>query len=69
MTSNSAKGPSRDWMSIAKSSEARSKIRQWFKKERREENIANGRASFEQELKHAGLSMKDVTSAEIWRCC
>ncbi len=64
MTSNSAKGPSRDWMSIAKSSEARSKIRQWFKKERREENIANGRASFEQELKHAGLSMKDVTSAE-----
>ncbi len=64
MPSNSAKGPSRDWMSIAKSSEARSKIRQWFKKERREENIANGRASFEQELKHAGLSMKDVTSAE-----
>ena len=47
ITSKAAKGPSRDWMKIAKSSEARSKIRQWFKKERREENIANGRAAFE----------------------
>ena len=65
MTSKAAKGPSRDWMKIAKSSEARSKIRQWFKKERRDENVANGRASFENELKHAGLSMKDVTDPEI----
>ena len=64
MTSKSAKGPSRDWMKIAKSSEARSKIRQWFKKEKREENIAGGRSSFEQELKHAGLSMRDVTDPE-----
>ena len=64
MTSKSAKGPSRDWMKIAKSSEARSKIRQWFKKEKREENIAGGRSSFEQELKHAGLAMKDVTDPE-----
>ncbi|WP_325199166.1 RelA/SpoT family protein [Oscillibacter sp.] len=64
MTAKSAKGPSRDWMKIAKSSEARSKIRQWFKKEKKEENIAGGRASFEQELKHAGLSMKDVTDPE-----
>ncbi len=64
MTSKSAKGPSRDWMKIAKSSEARSKIRQWFKKEKREENIAGGRSSFEQELKHAGLAMKDVTAPE-----
>ena len=65
LTSKNAKGPSRDWMKIAKSSEARSKIRQWFKKERREENIANGRASFEAELKHCGLSMKDVTDPEL----
>ena len=63
-TSKSAKGPSRDWMSIAKSSEARSKIRQWFKRERREENIAQGRASFEAELKHAGLTMSQVTAAD-----
>ena len=65
LTSKNAKGPSRDWMKIAKSSEARSKIRQWFKKERREENIANGRSSFENELKHVGLSMKDVTDPEL----
>ena len=65
LTSKNAKGPSRDWMKIAKSSEARSKIRQWFKKERRDENIANGRSSFEAELKHCGLSMKDVTDPEL----
>jgi len=65
MTAKNAKGPSRDWMKIARSSEARSKIRQWFKKERREENILNGRSSFENELKHCGLSMKDVTNPEI----
>jgi len=65
MTAKNAKGPSRDWMKIAKSSEARSKIRQWFKKERREENIVNGRSSFENELKHCGLSMKDVTNPDI----
>ena len=60
LTSKGAKGPSRDWMKIAKSNEARSKIRQWFKKERRDENIVNGRAAFEAELKHCGLSMKDL---------
>ena len=65
MTSKAAKGPSRDWMKIAKSSEARSKIRQWFKKEKKEENIVNGRSAFEAELKHCGLSMKDVTDPEL----
>ncbi|MDY5611996.1 RelA/SpoT family protein [Dysosmobacter sp.] len=65
LTAKNAKGPSRDWMKIAKSSEARCKIRQWFKKERKDENIANGRASFEAELKHCGLSMRDVTDPEV----
>ena len=65
MTSKAAKGPSRDWMKMAKSSEARSKIRQWFKKEKKEENIINGRSAFEAELKHCGLSMKDVTDPEM----
>ena len=58
ITSNSSKGPSRDWMKICKSNEARNKIRQWFKKERREENIATGRAAFESEMKRNGLSMQ-----------
>ena len=65
ITCKNAKGPSRDWMKIARSSEARSKIRQWFKKEKKEENIANGRAAFEAELKHCGISMKDVLSPEM----
>ena len=62
ITSKSARGPSRDWMKICKSNEARNKIRQWFKKERRDENIATGRAMFEAELKHAGLSMAAITA-------
>ena len=64
LTSKSAKGPSRDWMMIAKSSEARSKIRQWFKKEKRDENIVRGRSSFEAEMKHCGIPMRDVTDPE-----
>lgn len=62
ITSKNARGPSRDWMKICKSNEARNKIRQWFKKERREENIATGRAMFETELKHAGLSIAAITA-------
>ncbi len=64
ITSRSAKGPSRDWMKICKSNEARNKIRQWFKRERREENIATGRAMFESELKHAGLTIAAVTASD-----
>ena len=62
ITSKNAHGPSRDWMKLCKSNEARNKIRQWFKKERREENIATGRAMFETELKHAGLSLSAITA-------
>ncbi|MBQ4617900.1 MAG: bifunctional (p)ppGpp synthetase/guanosine-3',5'-bis(diphosphate) 3'-pyrophosphohydrolase [Clostridia bacterium] len=49
-TSAPGHGPSRDWMKIVKTGEARSKIRQWFKKEKREENIEEGRNAFEAEL-------------------
>ena len=65
LTSKSAHGPSRDWLQIAKSNEARGKIRQWFKKEKREENIVNGRAAFESELKHYGISVAAVTGDEL----
>ena len=64
VTSKAAHGPSRDWMKIAKSSEARNKIRQWFKKEKREENIARGKLSFDAELKRAGLTLAELTSWE-----
>ena len=65
ITSKSAHGPSRDWMKICKSNEARNKIRQWFKKERREENIATGRASFESELKKVRFGTLDELYAAI----
>ena len=64
-TSKNAAGPSRDWLNIAKSGSARTKIKQWFKKERREENIERGRAMFESELKNKGLRMEDITDEEI----
>lgn len=49
-TKDPKRGPSRDWINIVKTSEARNKIKQWFKKERREENIIEGKAKFESEL-------------------
>lgn len=52
ITSNQqGKGPSRDWLGIVKSGEARSKIRAWFKKEKREENIVQGKTDLEHEFK------------------
>ena len=65
ITSKSAHGPSRDWMKICKSNEARNKIKQWFKKERREENIVTGRAMFESELKRAGIQLAAITGEEV----
>lgn len=64
-TAKNAPGPSRDWLNIAKSGSARTKIKQWFKKERREENIARGREVFEAELKNKGLRMEDITDESI----
>ncbi len=65
LTAKNAHGPSRDWLKIAQSSEARSKIRQWFKKEKRDENIVAGRASFEAELRHVGVPLAAVMGTEL----
>ena len=64
-TAKNAPGPSRDWLNIAKSGSARTKIKQWFKKERREENIARGKEMFEAELRNKGLCMDDITGEDI----
>ena len=65
ITSKSAKGPSRDWLNICKSNQARTKIKQWFKKEKREENIVHGRSSFESQMKQAGLPLSITIDPEI----
>lgn len=59
LTQKEGTGPKRDWLKIVKTNSARSKIRQWFKKERREENITEGKAMFEHELKKAGMQFAD----------
>ena len=64
-TSKSAPGPSRDWLNVAKSGSARTKIKQWFKKERREENIERGRDMLAGELRQSGLTLEDVLDEEI----
>ena len=63
-TSKNAPGPSRDWLNVAKSSSARTKIKQWYKKERREENVIRGREMLEDELKHNGLTLDDAQDEE-----
>ena len=65
LTSKSAKGPSRDWLIICKSNQARTKIKQWFKKEKREENVIHGRTSFEAEMKRMGLPLTALSDPEL----
>ena len=65
LTSKTAKGPSRDWLNICKSNQARTKIKQWFKKEKREENIIHGRASFESEMRRSGLPLSITVDPEV----
>ena len=64
ITSGASNGPSRDWLKIAKTSQARNKINQWFKKEKREENIEQGKEIVEKELKRNGLTMNQVLKSE-----
>ena len=65
VTSKASRGPSRDWLTICKSNQARTKIKQWFKKERREENVAHGRASFESEMKRLLLPLPGAMDDDL----
>jgi len=64
LTSASVHGPSRDWLKIVKSSQARNKINQWFKKQNKEENIVKGRELIEKELKKQGLAYNELFKPE-----
>ncbi len=65
ITSQSSKGPSRDWLKIVKTGQARSKIRQWFKKEKRTENIQVGKAEVEREMKRFSKTLSEAEITEI----
>ena len=60
MTSANSHGPSRDWLNIVKTSEAKAKIRAWLKKEQREENIPLGRDMMDKEAKRLGYSLSQL---------
>lgn len=64
ITSKTGNGPSRDWMNICGSNDTRNKIRNWFKKERREENILKGREMLEQAVKRLGYDVKTFVTSE-----
>ncbi len=64
LTSTANHGPSRDWLKIVKTSQAKNKIKQWFKKERKEENIVKGRDMLEKEAKRQGYSLSKLTKPE-----
>ena len=65
LTSKASPGPSRDWLKIAKSGSARTKIKQWFKKEKREENVVQGREMLDAELRRAGITMGELQEADL----
>lgn len=64
ITSDTAKGPSRDWLKIVKSSNAKTRIQQWFKKTEREENIEKGKDILDKKIKKIGMSHSDLFKPE-----
>ena len=71
LTSSSSSGPSRDWLNIVKTSQAKNKIKQFFKRERREENIEKGKEMLEREARRQGYSLSQLLSKDwpetVWR--
>lgn len=65
LTSSSSTGPSRDWLKIVKSSQAKNKIRQWFKREERDLNINRGKEMLEKEVKRQGYKLTEILK-EDW---
>lgn len=64
-TNQAGHGPSRDWLNIAVTSQAKAKIRSWFKKERRAENITAGKTELDKELRRAGVEVSEEEYQEL----
>ena len=65
VTSDQAKGPSRDWLKFVKSSSAKTKIQQWYKKNEREANIEKGKDFIEKEIKRVGMNYDQIFKTEF----
>ncbi len=65
VTSQNSKGPSRDWLNIVKSTQAKNKINQWFKTERKEDNIIKGKEAVEHYCKIKGLNISELCKPEF----
>ena len=65
MTSQNSKGPSRDWLNLVKSSQAKNKINAWFKQERKADNIARGREMIDRYCKTKGINFSDINKPEF----
>lgn len=64
LTSQHSYGPSRDWLNMTQTSQARNKIKQFFKKQQREENVVKGKEMIEKEIRNMGYELKDVLTEE-----
>jgi len=69
ITSQNSKGPSRDWLSIVKSTQAKNKINQWFKQELKEDNIIKGKEMVANYCKTKGIVLSDITKPEYVEKC
>jgi guanosine-3',5'-bis(diphosphate) 3'-pyrophosphohydrolase len=67
LVNRTSPGPSADWLAFVKTSQARTRIRQWLRRERREAHLARGREMLERELRRAGVELTDDRQAELFR--
>ena len=65
LTSQNSKGPSRDWLSLVKSTQAKNKINQWFKTELKEDNIVRGKEMIDRYCKTKGINYAELNKPEF----